>query len=204
MFSCRWLTVILLIACTGAACRKYIPKPIDASVPGSGGSGGSAGTGGSGGRGGTGGASTAGTGGTVDMAVDVADSRPPDLIAERPEVDMVNCGLSGQACCPGNACAGAGCCYNARCVNMGTACFEGATCFGQSCGGMCGGADQACCAPNNQCVAAGLICVVGDAGPNGSCRACGGVNQPCCVGMSCGEGRACTNNVCVPRVVPAG
>lgn len=196
-FRC-WLAVLLLAASSLSACRKYVEKPLDASG-GVGGTAGTGGTGGTAGRGGTGGTAgtsgSSGTGGTPDMAMpmdtpgDVADV----LMSDRP--DTMNCGMSGQSCCPINSCQGNACCVDGMCVQVGNACFPGNSCYGASCGG-CGGMNERCC-QNSLCVAPNNVCVAGDAGA--TCRKCGGPNEVCCAGNTCSDNRMCMNNTCVQR-----
>jgi hypothetical protein len=197
-FRC-WLAVLLLAASSLSACRKYVEKPPDGpgGVGGSAGTGGTGGTAGRGGAGGTGGTSgSSGTGGTPDVAMPM-DTPPADvadvLMSDRP--DTMNCGMSGQSCCPINSCQGNACCVDGMCVQVGNACFPGNSCYGASCGG-CGGMNERCC-QNSLCVAPNNVCVAGDAGA--TCRKCGGPNEACCAGNTCSDNRMCMNNTCVQR-----
>lgn len=99
--------------------------------------------------------------------------------------NSASCGMPNQSCCPGNSCAGGGCCMprppsiGLFCTRPGDTC-EGGTgiCGGGSCG-HCGGIGQPCC--NGQCTAPGSKCIVS---PDGSrCVTCGGLGEPCCSGV---------------------
>jgi hypothetical protein len=126
------------------------------------------------------------------------------------------CGLTGQACCPGDSCkiagetcgqlviAGAKVC--APCGNMNELCCPGNTCKGASlfCINTMGGQRCRFCGEK-----LGDLCCPRDVTPRcrvggcqsesaaSVCRPCGGLRQPCCdTGIQCTEGQ------CTP--VPAG
>jgi hypothetical protein len=104
-----------------------------------------------------------------------------DAPADAPGEARPGCGMGGQACCPGNACEGGGCCLKGICVAVGHACSPGSSCFFGSCGGA-GGLQQPCW--QGSCTESRTICL---GGPPGVCETCGGPGQPCCEDGFCAE-----------------
>lgn len=128
-----------------------------------------------------------------------------------------SCGGEGEPCCPGtNSCGGTLQCIDSvcqKCGQPGQACcaptalnLDGCagplnSCQNGACAGMnCGLLNEACC-PSvvvngaGSCSATGTIC------NESACRACGGLDQPCCTGAngarSCAvRGAVCTSGAC--------
>jgi hypothetical protein len=108
------------------------------------------------------------------------------------------CGAPGQSCCPGNRC-GRACCHNGTCLPVGEQCPERPelSCFGSSCGGVCGGLRQPCCGATGYCTAALTTCIRSDA--SSTCESCGNTGEPCCAGSYCEPpSRRCVNDRCAP------
>jgi hypothetical protein len=117
-----------------------------------------------------------------------------------PNYKCTPCGLPGEVCCDGNACAGDGCCVDGSCYGAGQACgfpVTGGTCDAKACDqGLvpCGTLGEPACG-NTVCTQAytveqGLECIP-----------CGGNGQPCCGAGSdapCGPGFICNILTCTP------
>ncbi len=90
------------------------------------------------------------------------------------------CGGAGQPCCNGGTCAMGGCCdHNVNtptCLASGSMCSgnQGVCMNGGCMGGTCGELGQMCCGGDVGCTGGFTLC------RNGTCQACGGLNQPCC------------------------
>jgi hypothetical protein len=200
MHLARWLIAAALLALLAAplpGCRRYIMKPPDDVTPigGTGGRDGSGGDSGTSGVGGSDSSTPAPPDAPMDVPLDMAladrtadDGLPPDMTE--------GCGAAGARCCPGNRCANGGCCVYDTCFLAYELCpGESASCISNSCGGICGGLKENCCADGGgYCVRELTVCVRSDAGAK--CETCGLMGTPCCRNDYCESGR-CTGGRCV-------